>query len=257
MKNYIILLVLLTTTTILSAQQTGRMETDRPDQTESPFLTRKNYLQAEFGFNYERVDGLTQWVHPTALWKYGLNNRFEFRMITEMQTVQLQAGTTISRRRTGVLPIQLGGKVALTEEKGLRPKTSLIAHTSLPRWGATEFQTPKWAQNFRFVMQNTLSEKAAVGYNVGAEWDGFSNNPDWIYTLAPGYNIGKNGYAYMELYGSVRRGSSPQHSIAGGLAYYFTDDTKIDVSGSYGLTEAATDYYLAVGFSFRAPVKKK
>jgi long-subunit fatty acid transport protein len=61
----------------------------------------------------------------------------------------------------------------------------------------------------------------------------------------------------MELYGSVRRGSSPQHSIAGGLAYYFTDDTKIDVSGSYGLTEAATDYYLAVGFSFRAPVKKK
>jgi hypothetical protein len=257
MKKNILLIILLTTTTILSAQQIGRMETDRPDQTESPYLTRKNYLQAEFGFNYERVDGLTQWVHPTALWKYGLNQRFEFRMITEMQTVQLQAGTTITRRRTGVRPIQLGGKVALLEENGFRPKTCLIAHTTLPRWGATEFQTPKWAPNFRFVMQNTISEQAAIGYNVGAEWDGFSNSPDWIYTLAPGYNIGENGYAYLELYGSVRRGSSPQHSIAGGLAYYLSADIKIDLSGSYGMTKAATDYYLALGFSFRAPVKKK
>lgn len=238
-------------------QESGRMETDRPDQTESPYITKKNYLQAEFGFNYERVDGQTQWVHPTALWKFGLSKRFEFRMITEMQTVQLQFGTTVSKRQTGVLPIQLGGKLALIEENGLLPKTSLIAHASLPNWGGSIFQTPKWSPNFRFVMQNTLSDKAAIGYNVGGEWDGFSNTPDWIYTLAPGYNLGKNGYAYVELYGSVRKGSSPQHSIAGGVAYYFTDDTKIDLSGSYGLTEAATDHYIAVGFSFRTPTKRK
>ena len=240
-----------------AAQQTGRMETDRPDQTESPYLTKKNYLQAEFGFNHERVDGVTQWIHPTALWKFGLHERFELRLITEVQTVFLQSGTTLARRRTGVQPLQLGGKIELTEEKGWIPKTSLIAHTTLPRWGATFFQTPNWAPNFRFVMQNTLSEQAAVGYNVGAEWDGYSNTPDWIYTLAPGYNIGKNGYGYVELYGSVRTGSAPQHSIAGGLAYYLSDDTKVDLSGSYGLTKAATDYYIAVGFSFRTPVKKK
>ncbi len=239
------------------AQQTGRMETDRPDQTESPYLTRKNYLQAEFGFNLEKVDGLTQWVHPTALWKFGLSERFELRLITEMQTIQIKSGTTITNRKTGVLPIQFGGKLALMEENGWLPKTSLIAHTSLPRWGGAVFQTPNWSPNFRFVMQNTLSDRAALGYNVGAEWDGFSETPDWIYTFAPGYNIGKNGYAYVELWGSVRKGSSPQHSVAGGVAYYFTDDTKIDLSGSYGLTEAATDYYLAVGFSFRTPTKKK
>ena len=241
----------------LHGQQTGRMETDRPDQTESPYLTKKHYLQAEFGFNLEKVDGLTQWVHPTALWKYGLNERFEFRMITEMQTIQIKSGTTIARRQTGVLPIQFGGKLALTEEKGWRPKTSLIAHTALPRWGGALFQTPKWSPNFRFVMQNTLSERAALGYNVGAEWDGFSDTPSWIYTFAPGYNIGRNGYAYAELWGSVQKGNSPQHSLAGGLAYYFSDDAKIDLSGSYGLTPAAVDYYIAVGFSFRTSVKNK
>ncbi len=231
-----------------TAQQTGRMETDRPDQTESPYLTKKGYLQGEFGFNYERVNGATQWIHPTALWKLGLNERFEFRFITELQS---------EGKETGLLPLQIGGKVALLEEKGLLPKTSLIAHMGIPTIGHPAFKISKWAPNFRFTFQNTLSEQAALGYNFGAEWDGVSNTPDWIYTFAPGLNIGKNGYAYVEAYGSVRSGELPQHSIAGGVAYYLSDDLKIDLSGSYGLTEAATDHYIAIGFSFRAPTRKK
>ena len=230
------------------AQSNGRMETDRPDQTESPYITKQRFLQAEFGFNYERVDGQTQWVHPTVLWKYGLDKRFEFRLITELQS----AGG-----ESGLLPIQIGGKVSLLEEKGLTPKTSLIAHVGIPEIGQPAFKISKWAPNFRFTFQNTLSEQAALGYNFGAEWDGASNTPDWIYTFAPGINVGENGYAYVEAYGSVRKGSSPKHSLAGGVAYYLSDDTKLDFSGSYGLTKAATDFYLAIGFSFRAPTATK
>ena len=232
------------------------METDRPDQTESPYITKKRFLQAEFGFNYERVDGQTQWVHPTALWKFGLSDRFEFRMITELQSSREKVGA-ILLNRSGLLPIQIGGKLALIEESGWRPKTSLIAHVAIPNAGLPFFQIPKWGPNFRFTMQNSLSDNAALGYNLGAEWDGFSSTPDWIYTFAPGMNIGANGYAYVEIYGSVRKGNSPQHSLAGGLAYYITDDAKLDISGSYGLTEAATDHYIAIGFSFRAPTSKK
>lgn len=232
----------------LIAQQVGRMETDRPDQTESPYLTKIGYIQGEFGFNYERIDGQTQWVHPTALWKLGINKRVEFRLITEMQS---------QGKETGLLPLQIGGKISLSEEHGLLPKTSLIAHMGLPGVGHTAFQFSKWAPNFRFTFQNSLSDQAALGYNLGAEWDGQTNTPDWIYTFAPGLNIGKNGYAYLELYGSVRSGTAPQHSVAGGIAYYLTDDWKIDLSGSYGLTEAATDHYIALGFSFRAPTKKR
>lgn len=239
------------------AQQSGRMETDRPDQTESPYITKRNYLQGEFGFNYVRANGQAQWIHPTALWKLGLDARFELRLITEMQTIVEKSGTTILNRQTGLGPIQVGGKLALAEEQGWRPKTSLIAHVAIPKAGLRYFQIPRWAPNFRFTMQNTLSKNAAIGYNVGAEWDGFTATPEWIYTLAPGFNLGENGYAYGELYGAVRKGRSPQHNLAAGIAYYFSDDTKIDFSGSYGLSEAATDYYVAIGFSFRAPTSKK
>ena len=40
-------------------QQTGRIETDRPDQTECPFIVKKGYIQAEMGFNQNSyADGL-------------------------------------------------------------------------------------------------------------------------------------------------------------------------------------------------------
>ena len=35
---------------VSSAQQTGRMETDRPDQTESPFIVKNKYEQNEVLF---------------------------------------------------------------------------------------------------------------------------------------------------------------------------------------------------------------
>ncbi len=33
------------------AQQEGRIETDRPDQTECPFIVKRGFFQAEVGFN--------------------------------------------------------------------------------------------------------------------------------------------------------------------------------------------------------------
>lgn len=51
------LIVFFSLTTFLqqvNAQQTGRMDTDRPDQTESVSITKKDYLQAEIGFNKEK-----------------------------------------------------------------------------------------------------------------------------------------------------------------------------------------------------------
>src|SRR6185436_4090262 len=160
----------------LFAQQEGRMETDRPDQTESPFITKRKYIQAEFGFTVERYAGLTAIVHPTTLWKYGACKRFEFRLITEFVSVEtpiiIPSGNDII---SGLQPIQVGGKVALWEEKGLLPKTGLLFHVAPSKLGSKKFQTSKWAPSLRFSFQNSLSENVGLGYNLGAEWDGESD----------------------------------------------------------------------------------
>ncbi len=240
------------------SQQTGRMETDRPDQTEAVYITKTKYLQFESGFNVEKNNKLTSLIHPTILTKYGVCKKFEFRLITELVSEEVYSINSPTKKYiTGLLPVQIGGKIALFEGKGILPQTSFIAHVGISKFASKAFQTTKIFPSFRFTMQNALTENIALGYNLGAEWDGESNTPDWIYTFAPGFNIGKNWYGYIELYGAVRKSAAPQHSIASGFAYYISDNTKIDFSGSYGLSEDATDWYTAIGFSFRLPVSKK
>ncbi len=258
MRKLYLLYILLSVTLASYSQQEGRMETDRPDQTESPFITKKRFIQAEIGFNVERFAGLTTIVHPTVLWKYGAGRRFEFRVITEFISeetpVLIPAGNEIN---SGLQPIQIGGKVGLWEEKGLLPKSSLIFHIAPSKLGSKKFHTPKWAPNFRFTFQNTLSENIGLGYNLGAEWDGITNTPYWIYTIAPGFNLGEKWYGYVEAFGAIRKNEKPQHNLDGGIAYYFSDHTKIDLSSGFALTDNSTDWYGAIGFSFRFNTKSK
>lgn len=234
------------------AQQTGRMETDRPDQTECPFITRKGWIQAETGFSVEQENGLTTLVHPSVLWKYGLSTKFELRLVTEINSVETASlvapGNEVIR---GVIPVKAGGKLFLQNEKGLLPETSLLFHFAPAKLGSKNFHTKKWAADFRFSMQHTLSEKTGLGYNLGAEWNGFDNSPAWIYTIAPGFNLGKNGYAYAELFGQVKKGELPQHSFDGGLAWYLSDNLKADISSGVGISKAASDWYIAAGLSVR------
>jgi len=248
--------LLLFSCSSLCAQQEGRMETDRPDQTECPFIVKKNFIQAEIGFNYESEKGFRTLVHPTMLWKYGASGKFEFRLITEF----ISAETPLSIPDgndfiTGLLPVQLGGKLSLWEEKGLLPKTSLIFHMAIPKLAGKTFRNDKWAPNFRFTMQHSLSENIGLGYNLGAEWDGYSSTPYWIYTIAPGFNLGKKWYGYIEAYGAVRKGDAPQHGVDGGLAYYVNDNVKLDISGGFNIINSPN--YMALGCSFRFNTTKK
>jgi len=243
------------------AQLTDKIETDRPDQTESPYTVPKKWLQFEFGFNIENdKSGAKTFLHPTVLSKYGVAKRFELRLITEFVTEQSPLLIPFGNKSvTGLQPIEIGGKMALVEEKGWRPKTSLIFHTSIPKAARKEFQQSKWAPNFRFSMQNTLSETVSLGYNVGMEWDGEENSsPSFIYTLAPGFSLGEKWYAYVEAFGFLNAGNHPQHCVDGGIAYNFSNNTKMDVSGGFGITpNTSLKNYVAVGFSFRLPVGKK
>ncbi|HTD92577.1 MAG TPA: transporter [Chitinophagaceae bacterium] len=247
--------MLLCSLQTLQAQQEGKMETDRPDQTESPYITKLKYLQGEIGFNIEKANGLTTLVHPTALWKYGLSKRFELRLITQVISVKtpliIPAGNTIN---TGLLPVQLGGKLALFEEKGLLPKTSLLFHVAPAKLASKKFQAQKWAPNFRFSMQNSLSKNISLGYNLGAEWDGESDTPFWIYTLATGFNLGNKWYTYTEVFGSVRNKEHAEHNADIGFAYSINDDLRADISSGLSLMEK-NNWYVAVGVSFRFSAK--
>lgn len=243
-----LLFVLFNFSTVLAQDQTpDPIATDRPDQTETPEIVPKGMFQMENGFSFEKAGRDSKnFVLPSSLLKYGFNGKFEFRLIAEW-VIDETGGTKIS----GLNPILVGFKVAICDEKGILPKTSLIGHLSIPEFASDDFKTTYYAPEFRFTMQHTLSDKINLGYNLGAEWDGESPEPTFIYTLTSGFELSQKAGCFIELYGFAPQKDKADHRIDGGVTYLLSSDMMIDASGGFGLTDNAPDYFAALGFSFR------
>ena len=257
MANYYTRLILLILGIILGipglCQQSGKIETDRPDQTESPYVTPKKWFQSETGFNIQTDrNGLKSYVHPTILNKYGISNRFEIRLITTWSTFETASDTPpLKITESGLEPVLIGGKIALFEEKKLRPKISLLFHTSIPQAASEVYRTHSIAPDFKLAMQHTLAKNVGLSYNIGAEWDDINEGPAWFISLTSGVDLG-NWSVYGEIYNILKDGEHPLNNIDGGISYTLNNNYKFDFSYGYGLNpHAYFGHYFALGFSFR------
>jgi len=252
MRRWRLALVLaLSSVPMLAAQsqELPAIQTDRPDQTETPAVVPKGLVQVELGFALERADpSSASAALPAFLLRYGVNGRFELRLETEFIS-----GKSGERRFSGLVPCEFGAKVRLAEEDGVIPVTSLIGHLSFPPVGSEEFRTSYYAPSFRFAMQHTLSDAFSLGYNAGAEWDGESAEPTFLYTLSTGISLTETLGCYVELYGFAPQKRSAVHNFDGGLTWLLRPNVLLDVSAGAGLTPDASDFFVAVGVSFRLP----
>jgi hypothetical protein len=229
------------------AQDLPSIQTDRPDQTECPFITPKGYLQFENGFSYEKTNGnANEIVAPTILTKFGINDHFELRLITEYVF-----DSENSNKISGINPVLIGFKSRLFEEKGLIPTTSFIGHLGLPKVASPELKATYYSPEFRFTMQHTISDRQTLSYNLGAEWNGATPEPTFIYTLTTGYSFTEKIGGYIEFYGFIPQIEKPDHRFDAGLNYLFNSNHQLDVSGGFGLSKVSPKYYFALGYSFR------
>ena len=246
MKKILLFALLMLASQSILAQE-SKIETDRPDQTETPSIVPKGKFQMENGFSFEKGSQDSEsFLAPSSLLKYGLNDRFEFRLIAEFAS-EKNTGKTIS----GLNPILVGFKVAIAEEKGIWPKVSFISHLMIPDLASKALKTEYYAPRFRFTMQHTLTEKISLGYNLGAEWDGQTPDATFIYTLTTGFSLTEKLGCYAEIYGFAPQNGIADHRFDGGLTYLVSNNFMLDASGGFGITENAPDYYAAFGFSFR------
>ena len=241
---------ILTFQNTTSAQDLPSIQTDRPDQTECPFITPRHYFQLENGFSYEKNNQNSELiVAPTILTRFGINKFFELRLITEY-VVSKESSITYP----GINPILIGFKTRLLEEKGIIPTTSLIAHIGIPEAASSQYRANYYYPEFRFTMQHTIGDKQSLSYNLGAEWNGVNKKPTFIYTLTSGYYLTETIGAYIEFYGFVPQIGKADHRFDLGLTYLFNDNHQLDISGGFGLSAISPEYYLALGYSFRFKV---
>jgi hypothetical protein len=246
-KNRLLIVYFIILSINLVSQTLQPIQLDRPDQTECPFITPVKYIQAENGFTFENTSFRNNCFScPSTLWKYGIHEKMELRLITELVSIQ-QKNNILS----GLTPVTVGFKTALVEEKGIVPKISFIGHITTAEMGSSDFHTKYLAPSFRFTMQHTLTKRISLAYNLGMEWDGETAKHTYIYTLTTGFSLTEKLGCYAELYGFISNYEKPDHRCNGGVTYLINNDVMIDLSGGVGITENAPDGYLSLGFSYR------
>ena len=101
MRKTILLFCALGSLTIKA--QTEPIQADRPDQTETPAIVPKGMFQVETGFTFQKNDEISNSNRlPSVLWKYGVNENFELRLITEFFSEKINDG-----KSSGFTPILL------------------------------------------------------------------------------------------------------------------------------------------------------
>ncbi|HEY5917776.1 MAG TPA: transporter [Chryseolinea sp.] len=255
MKKLLVAIILVSGMNKVKAQtEKPEIVTDRPDQTEAPVLVPRGGLQVETGFVFEKdreedVD-VTNFAYNTTLIKYGVNEFFELRLITEYLGENAKVAENPTSKIQGFSPFALGVKIKLADEKGFWPQAAFIGHINL-KSGSEEFAPNYTAADFRFTFAHTLSEKLALSYNLGAEWDGESPEAAFLYTLSLGYVINDKMGVFVEGYSFFPEDSKADHRIDAGFTYKFSPVIQWDISGGVGVSRNAPDSFLSTGISFR------
>ncbi|NUM31787.1 MAG: transporter [Bacteroidetes bacterium] len=242
-----VFLITLFSSEISDAQDSIPIQTDRPDQTESPFIVSKRHIQFENGFLFEKEDkNKLNYIHPTILTRIGINNIFELRLITETVTQEFNNNKTI-----GFEPIRAGFKTKLADEKGIIPTTAFIGHLRFPFFLSDNMSKNSYFPDFRFTMQHTINKNLTLGYNLGAQWDENFNQPNFLYTITTGYSISENFGTYIELYGFVSQKTTPDHRFDTGYTYIIKNNIMLDLSGGLGISQKSPSFFVSLGLSFR------
>jgi hypothetical protein len=100
-------------------------------------------------------------------------------------------------------------------------------------------------------MQNTLSEKLTLGYNLGLQWDGDQPNATAVYSISPSLTVANGLSFFTEFYGFSTEKSVSDYRGDMGCAYLINDNIQIDFSAGVGLNTVAPDSFVAFGFAWR------
>lgn len=244
--------------------QMRELNTDRPDQTESPYTVDAGHFQVEmdfFKFTYDRhsPDGLRTevWnIAPVNL-KVGLLNNVDLQIVLD-DHVKVRTRDAIARTTERVsgfgdittrLKINFWGNDGGPTAFGLMPFVKLPLDASNLRNGKTEGG---------LIVPLAIELPGGWGMGLMTEVDFVSDDTggydsEWVNSITLSHDlIGKLG-GYVEFFSVV--GNAPgfdwQGQVDAGFTYGLTDNVQFDAGCNFGVTKSAPDYEPFIGFSIR------
>lgn len=217
--------------------------TDRPDQTESSSTISVNNLQIEAGLQYTEVPGSDELLAPSVLFRYGLIDILELRLVTEFTTIKNEL---TKKSINGLTDIQLGMKVQLLKKEGA-PEIAFLSHVVIPT-AKDALSAQKTGVINKLSIAHNLFKKISIGYNIG--YDNFGEGSgNFTYSLAIGTSISDKIGMYIEPFGEFTDFNKSIANFDFGFTYLFNKNLQADISYGTGLNNSMN--YYSTGISYR------
>ena len=241
------------------------MVTDRPDQTESTAIVPIGRTQIELGVGLaqEDVDGFDLEISggPATLVRIGLTDSIELRLGWEGWIEEEIDFGPESVSADGFGDAEVGTKIGLREGDGVSPAVAVIVATSVPV-GEEGFSSERFDPSARLTVSHDFASGVGLGWNIGIE-SGSEPSDDGgrttlttaIYTLAAGFPASDRWGVFVEAFGDVPLSAEgdPAHLLDAGVTWLVRPSLQLDAAAGAGISDAAPDWFAAVGLSVRLP----
>jgi Putative MetA-pathway of phenol degradation len=223
----------------------GPIATDRPAVTNSSVVVPPGSLQVENGFLETGAQGQSVVDAPESLVRFGLAKTTEVRF-----TVPDYFHNLTSNGGSGFGDFAIGVKQQLGPTHGF--DVSVIAFLSFPT-GANGVSSGGYDPGLQVPWSRSLSANwtAAGMFSVYWPTQGRTRNVTGEGTLLFDRQLTKPWDAFVEYAGDFPEVGGPRHLLHFGTAVKIAKQQQIDFHVGVGLSSAAVDHIVGVGYSFR------
>ncbi|HEV3443114.1 MAG TPA: transporter [Gemmataceae bacterium] len=239
-------------------EEPKRIDPDRPHLPEASTTVGLGRAVLEGGYTYNTSGGFfPRHSYPEALLRVGVfADWFEFRIAQNLATQTATDEFGVRSSNSGAQDLQLGAKLALTEQQQCLPESALILQMTVPT-GNNALTANRVLPGVHYdcnweIFKDLLSVETVVIAD-GAVDDRGHTFISLAHGVTAAYDVTKKLEAFGELDSFYASGDSapPQHYFVAGLVYFITINCEIDVRAGVGLNEHADGYLIGSGFALR------
>jgi len=229
----------------------GPIATDRPAVTNSSVVVPAGSLQMENGFLETGSQGQSILDGPESLLRFGVAKRTELRFTVPDYFHNLSA-----RGGSGFGDLAFGVKEQLGPTPG-KFDLSAILFLSFPT-GANGVSSGGYDPGLQVPWSRALSTNwtAAGMFSVYWPTQGRTRNVTGESTFLLDRQLTKPWDAFVEYAGDFPENGGPRHLLHFGTALKITKEQQIDFHVGVGLSSAAVDHLIGIGYSFRIQARR-
>lgn len=221
--SFFFILSLLVSTPLM-AQET--ISPDRPGIGDGSYIVNPRATYVESGVEYFNVNSLDQFSLGQIVFRHGLVQGMELRMLLNSFVVQSFPSTTL----TGVPDPGVGLKFKLFDKPGSNLRLSGLSSISIPV-GSSDFTTDEWIPSVALAGDLSISPYTTLSGNLGYTFEAGPFPEVWKLTLTPGYALpGDANLGIYAGYAGFYSEGAHEHYIEAGLTKHVEPFLQLDIN---------------------------